>query len=488
LYDYIVVGAGTAGCTLAARLTEHPETQVLLIEAGPPDRRREIQIPAAYSKLIGSSLDWQDSTVLQEQLNGRRIPWPRGRVLGGSGSLSAMVHLRGCRSDYSGWPEGWQYDDLAPFFTEPPVRTPPEPNPLSQAFLDACEARGLPTYPASFEGPGQAGAGFYPLLEKNGARWSAARSLLRTALRRGNLTVWTGIQAARVVIEGGRATGVEYLQKGSRYQTGATREVILCAGAVGSAQLLLLSGVGPPDELERLGIPVSAGVPGVGRNLEDHLGVALSYSCTQAVSLSGSATPLHTVRYMTRKDGPLASNVAEAGAFFKSKPDLEACDLEIVFAPLGSIDGSLAPPAEHAFSLTAVLLKPKSRGRITLASADPLTPALIDPAYLSDSEDRARLIEGIAKARSIAGSEPFVPYRGAVISGDLGAQAQSLHHASGTCRMGEDGTSVVNAALQVHGVLGLRVADASVMPELPRAHPNATVAVIAEKAAKVIRG
>jgi choline dehydrogenase len=488
LHDYIVVGAGTAGCTLAARLTEHPGTQVLLIEAGPPDRRREIQIPAAYSKLFGSALDWKDSTEPQERLNSRRIPWPRGRVLGGSGSLSAMIHLRGCPADYAGWPPGWQYDDLAPFFVEPPERAQAEENPLSQAFLEACEGCGIPRYDATFEGPARPGAGFFPLLHENGARWSAARSQLRAALRRGNLTVWTGIQAARVVIERERAVGVEYLQRGSRYQASAAREVILCAGAVGSPQLLLLSGVGPREALESLGIPVTAALPGVGENLQDHLGVALSYSCTQPVSLAGSATPLNIVRYLTRKDGPLASNVAEAGAFLKSRPEGDACDVEIVFAPLASIDASLAPPGAPAFSLTAVLLTPQSRGRITLASADPLAPPRIDPAYLSNPEDRARLMEAIARARGIAGSQAFAPFRGAVISGDFEAQAQSLHNAAGSCRMGEDPASVVNPALQVHGVAGLRVADASVMPQIPRAHPNATVMTIAEKAARLIQG
>jgi choline dehydrogenase len=461
-----------------------------LIEAGPPDRRREIQIPAAYSKLLGTALDWQDSTVSQEHLNTRRIPWPRGRVLGGSGSLSAMIHLRGLPSDYKSWPAGWQYDDLAPFFIDPPSRTPAEPNPLTQAFLEGCASSGLAKYETAFDGPAKPGCGYYPLLEKNGARWSAARSLLRTALRRGNLTVWTGIQAARVVIEGGRATAVEYLQKGSRYRTEPTREVILCAGAVGSAHLLLLSGVGPLEELEPLGIPIAAAVPGVGRNLQDHLGVSLSYSCTQPVSLAGSATPFNMVRYATRKDGPLASNVAEAGAFLRSKPDAgdDACDLEVVFAPLASLDASLAPPGAHAFSLTAVLLQPQSQGRITLASADPLDSPLIDPGYLSKPEDRARLLEAISRARAIAGSEPFTAYRGAVISGDLEAQAQSLHHASGSCRMGDDSESVVDAALQVHGVAGLRVADASIMPQIPRVPPNATVAMIAERAARLIRG
>jgi choline dehydrogenase len=487
LYDYIVVGAGTAGCTLAARLSEHPETQVLLMEAGPPDRRREIQVPALASKLFRSSIDWKDSTVAQEHLNGRQIPWPRGRVLGGSGSLSAMIHLRGCRSDYDGWPAGWQYDDLAPLFEEAPARPQVEANPLSAAFLEACGSCGVVRY-EGLDGPLNPGSGLYPLLHKNGARWSASRSLLRPALRRGNLTVWTGIQAARVTIEGGRATGVEYLQKGSRYQANASREVILCAGTVGSPKLLLLSGVGAPEELEPLEIPVAAAVPGVGKNLQDHLGVALSYSCTQAVSLAGSATKLNMVRYMTRKDGPLASNVAEAGAFLKSRPDLDACDLEIIFAPLGSLDGSLVPPAADAFSLTVSLLTPRSRGRITLASADPLEPPRIDPAYLSSPEDRARLMEGIARARAIAGSEAFAAFRGAVISGDFEAQAQSLHHACGSCRMGEDNASVVNAALQVHGVAGLRVVDASVMPEIPRVPLNATVMAMAEKAARLIKG
>lgn len=487
MYDYIVVGAGTAGCTLAARLTEDPKTQVLLMEAGPPDRRREIQIPAVYSKLFGSALDWKDSTEPQQHLNGRRIAWPRGRVLGGSGSLSAMIHLRGCAADYAGWPAGWRYEDLAPLFTEAPERVQAEANPLSRAFLEACEACGISRYGDAFEGPGQAGAGFFPLLHRNGARWSAARSELRTALRRGNLTVWTGIQAARVAIENDRAVGVEYLQKGSRYQASAAREVILCAGAVGSAQLLLLSGVGPSEELEALGIQVAAAVPGVGRNLQDHLGVALAYSCTQPVSLAGSATPLNMVRYATRKDGPLASNVAEAGAFVKSEADLEACDVEIICAPLASLDSGLAAATGDAFSLTAVLLAPQSRGRITLESADPVAAPRIDPQYLSHAEDRVRMIEGIARARSIAGSQAFAEFRGAVISGDLEAQALSLHNACGSCSMGEDAEGVVDAALEVHGVAGLRVADASIMPQIPRAHPSATVMAIAEKAARLIR-
>ncbi len=493
MFDYIVAGAGTAGCTLASRLTENPGTRVLLIEAGPPDRRREIHIPAAFSSLIGSALDWKNTTEPQAHLNGRRISWPRGKVLGGSGSIGAMIHLRACRADYDSWRDlgnaGWGFDDLQPLFGAfPDLAEPPaEPNLLSRVFLDACEACHLPRY-QEFQGPAEVGAGLFPLSQKKRARWSAADAFLRPALGRGNLTVWTGIQVARVLIEAGRATGVEYIQRGSRFQARASREVILCAGAVGSPQLLLLSGIGPPVQLESLGIPVAAALPGVGENLQDHVAVALSYSSSQPVSLAGAATRLNTLNYVTRKRGPLVSNLLEAGAFAKSRPEIDACDLEILFTPLGSLERSLTPPAEHGFSLFAALLTPKSRGRITLASADPLAPARIDPAYLSDPEDRELHLKAVALARRIAESEPFAAYRGTAAAFGLEDTARSLYHPAGSCKMGQDAASVVDSALQVHGVAGLRVADASIMPLIPRADPATTVIAIAEKAARLIRG
>jgi choline dehydrogenase-like flavoprotein len=507
VFDFIVVGAGTAGCTLAARLSENPEANVLLIEAGSPGRRREIRVPSAFPQLLGSALDWKDATEPQEHLNGRRLGWPRGKMLGGSGSIGAMIHLRGCPADYDAWRDlgnpGWGYEDLAPLFAnalanaprDPPSEAnPPPPNKLSEVFLEACAARGMGLY-GTFAGPAEPGAGLYPVDRMNGARWNVADAFLRPALKRGNLTVWTGVQAARVLIENGRAEGIEYLLKGSRHQVRGAREVILCAGAVGSAQLLLLSGVGPVEQLERLGIPVAAPLAGVGGNLQDRLGVMLRWTCPQPVSLDGAATRWNTLRYRLRKTGPLASNLIEAGAFVKSSPGLDACDLEIMFAPLYAIERGLTPDPgnQHGFTLFAAPLQPKSRGSVTLASADPNDPPRIDPGYLTEPEDRERLAKAAEEARSIVEAAPFAPYRGAAVSrdaDDIEERAVGLHHAAGTCRMGPDpadeAASVVNSALQVHGVAGLRVADASVMPALPRAHPNATVMMIAEKAARLI--
>ncbi len=491
MFDYIVAGAGTAGCTLASRLTEDPATRVLLIETGPPDRRRDIHIPAAFPKLLGSNLTWRDTTEPQTRLNARRLPWPRGRVLGGSGSIDALIHLRGCRADYDSWRDlgnaGWGFDDLHPLFAAGFSESAAS-NTLSDVFLKACETCELATYGDEFRGPSQTGAGRFPLAQKKNARWSAVDAFLRPALGRGNLTVWTGIEVARILIEGGRAVGVEYIQRGSRFQARADREVILCAGAVGSPHLLLLSGIGPKQQIEPLGIPVVADLPGVGENLQDHLAAGLSYACTQPVSLAGSATSLNILQYLTRKRGPLTSNLLEAGAFAKSRPELEACDMEVLFAPLGSLERGLEPPAEHGFSLFAAMLTPKSRGRITLASADPRTPPRIDPEYLSEPEDRDLFRAAVALARKIAESEPFSAFRGAASAFGLEDSARSMHHAAGSCKMGADAASVVSVSLQVHGVTGLRVADASIMPVIPRAHPSATVMAIAEKAARLIRG
>jgi choline dehydrogenase len=514
LYDYIVIGAGSAGCALASRLTERPDINVLLMEAGPPDRKREIHIPAAFSKLFRSEVDWNFSTEPQEHLNGRRLYWPRGKMLGGSSSMNAMIYMRGARADYDAWRDmgnaGWGFDDLLPLFkaaenqerggsAEHGVGGPVNVadlrcvNPLTEVFLKACEAAGIAKN-GDFNGASQAGAGLYQVTQKNGARQSAADAYLKPALRRGNLTVWTQVQAARLLIEEGRATGVEFFQKKSqdRQQVRAAREVILCAGAIGSPQLMLLSGIGPRRELEELGIPVAADLEGVGRNLQDHLSIGQSFHSTQEISLNNAESIPNVLKYMFKKTGPLTSNVAEAGAFLKSRPELEECDLQLHFAPVHFVEHGLKNPPGHGFSLGAVLLTPKSTGRIYLRSADPREAVAIDPCYLSDEEDLTPLREGLKTVWKLLESTAFDAYRGKAVwekqdtASYVRAHAETLYHPVGTCRMGTDASSVVDAELRAYGVAGLRVADASVMPRIVRGNPNAPVMMIGEKAARMI--
>ncbi len=418
--------------------------------------------------------------------------WPRGKVLGGSGSLGALIHMRGCRADFDAWRgmgnPGWGFDDLATLWTEPPDGGDPRPpNRLTEVFLEACTKCRIPRY-SGFEGPAEEGAGLFPVARVKGRRWGARSEFLRPALKRGNLTVWTGVQASRVLIEGRQAVGVEYLLRGRLQRVTASREVILCAGSVGSAQLLLLSGIGPAQQLERLGIAISSELAGVGENLQDHLAVGLCWPCTQPVSLDSAGTLWNTLRYRLRKEGPLVSNLIEAGACLKSRKDAEECDLEILFAPVRSLERGVARGTkEYGFTLLAAMLTPASRGRVALATANPLDAPSIDPCYLAAAGDRALLEKAAGRAREIAESAPFEEYRGPAGSDELEEVAVSLHHAVGTCRMGPGADCVVDAALRVHGIAGLRVADASIMPVIPRAHPNATVMVIAEKAARLIR-
>lgn len=519
MFDYVIVGAGSAGCVVASRLSEDPSVRVLLLEAGGPDTRREIHIPAAFSKLFRSDCDWAYDTEPQTRLNNRRLYWPRGKVLGGSSSINAMVYIRGHASDFDGWAAlgnpGWSFADVLSYFkkAEDNQRGASEyhgaggplvvsdlrsPNVLSRAFVEAGVELGFARNP-DFNGAGQEGFGFYQVTQKRGARHSAADAYLKPALARPNLTVRTGAHATQVLFAGTRAVGVAYLRDGHAEEARAGREVILCGGTVNSPQLLLLSGVGPAEQLRALGIRVVADLPGVGENLQDHLEIVVGHQCTQPVSLDRAETLGNLLQYVLFRRGPLTSNVAEAGGFVKTRLDLPAPDLQYMFGPVYYLDHGFTRPKGYGFGLVAVLLRPQSRGRITLRSTDPLAHPAIDANYLSVDADLALLVEGVKLGRRLFAAKPFDPYRGpearpgaqvqtdAEIGNHIRRHAEAIYHPVGTCKMGADPLAVVDAQLRVRGVGGLRVVDASVMPVLIGGNTNAATLMVAEKAATLIR-
>ncbi|HUJ19891.1 MAG TPA: GMC family oxidoreductase N-terminal domain-containing protein [Bryobacteraceae bacterium] len=510
LFDFLIVGAGSAGCVLAARLSEDPSARVLLLEAGERDTRKEIHIPAAFPRIFKSSADWAYQTEPQPRLNGRRLFWPRGKVIGGCSSINAMIYIRGQRQDFDSWRDagnpGWSFEDVLPLFRAMESRTGGPlhvtdlraPHRLSRAYLEACAECGIPLNP-DFNGDTQEGAGLYQVTQKGGRRHSAAAAYLKPALRRPNLTVATGAHATRVLFEGRRAVGVEYVKNG-RLEQARAGEVVLCGGAVNTPQLLMLSGIGPRDHLQTIGVPVLEDLPGVGANLQDHLAMIICDRCTQPVTLDHAGSARDFLSWLFLKTGPLTSNIAEGGAFVRSRPGYKEPNLQFLFGPVFFIQHGFVKPSGHGFSLGPVLLHPRSRGTIRLRSHDPFDPPLIQPNYLEDPEDLAQLIDGVRLARRILAAHAFDAFRkdeflpGASAESDeevaaaIANMAETLYHPVGTCRMGTGGGAVVDSALRVHGLRQLRVADASIMPTVTGGNTNAPAILIGEKASRMIRG
>lgn len=500
-YDYVVVGTGSAGAVLAARLTEDPDVTVLALEAGGSEVPPNVNDPSLWFTLLGSDIDWRYTSVPQPGLDGRSTFEPRGKLPGGSSNLYIMMHIRGHPSDFDTWAHngcpGWRFEDCLPYFqkledqeddTNPtggkggPLHVANaklhSPNPTSAAFIEACTERGYPQT-ADFNGPVMEGAGWHHINVKDGVRQSTAVAYLNPALTRPNLTLSTNAQATRLAFSGDRCMGVDYVQAGEPKSATARREVIVCAGAMESPKLLMLSGIGPAAQLSQFGIPVTVDLPGVGENFHNHVLTGVIFESPQPVP-------------------PPHQNQSESALFFQSQPGWTGPDLQMAFLTL-PFDIIIGQGHPNSISILPGIVRPMSRGWIRLASSDPLQPPLVNPNYLGAEADLDRLVKGVELAREIFSTKAFAPWvsnevmpgRDVTTDDDIRGfvrrSADSYHHQAGSCRMGLDELAVVDPQLRVHGTEGLRVCDASVMPTVPSGNCHTAVLMIAERLSDMLR-